>query len=73
MAEVHVKLKELIPTAKFANVEIDLEIQGEASEIVELSKNGELVEALNKAYDDADEVLQAKRTPIIEELEKGNL
>lgn len=66
---VKARVKELIPTAKYANVEIDLEIQGEKEFIV---KNAEgLKSLLSEAYDIADSVLQEKREPIIEELEAG--
>ncbi len=70
LSVVKARVKELIPTAKFANVEIDLEIQSVVTKDV---TDGDIKAALAEAYDQADEVLQAKRDPIIEELEGGNL
>ena len=71
MAEVRARVKELIPTAKFANVEIDLELEAEATELCDGSPEG-IEEALEKAYDICDKVLQKKREPIIEELDGAN-
>lgn len=66
---VRARVKEIIPTAKYANVEIDLEIEGEKEFIV--SNEEDLKGLLSTAYDIADAVLQDKRTPILEELEGG--
>jgi hypothetical protein len=75
MPKVKARVQELIPTAKFANVEIDLELHGEHTDFIEPSDDPEkdYADALEKAYDIADAILQKKRDPIIEELEKGNL
>jgi hypothetical protein len=67
---VRAKVKELIPTAKYANVEIELEIEAEAEKIV--PGEGNIETALNDVYEICDKVLQDKRDPIIEELEGGN-
>lgn len=72
MAEVRARVKELIPTAKFANVELDFEIVGEHTEVVELIESGQIGEALERCYDEADKMLQKKREPIIEELDGAN-
>lgn len=68
MATVRARVKELIPTAKFANVEIGLEIEAEHTEYDE--DDPEV--ALEKAYDMADRVLQKKRDEVIADLEDGN-
>jgi hypothetical protein len=70
MSEVRVKarVKELIPTAKFANIEIDLEIEGQSEMF---SETGDADQALSKAYDIADSVLDEKRKKVIRQLEEG--
>lgn len=74
MPRARALVREVIPTAKFANVQIELEIEGEHTEFIEPSDNPDedYAAALDKAYDIADGVLQKKRDPIIEELERGS-
>lgn len=73
MAKVRAQVEEVIPTAKFANVRINLEIEAEHTEYVESDDPEEFKEALRRSFDAADEVLQEKREPIIRELNEGNL
>lgn len=68
---VRARVKELIPTAKFANVDIDLELIGYAEDLLDVKVLKAAGKALNDAYDTADNVLNEKRIPIIEELEGG--
>ena len=63
------RVQELIPTAKFANVELDLTLTGFDSSFAD---DGDIEGALEAAYDKADSVLQKKRDPILEELDEGN-
>lgn len=69
--KVRARVQELIPTAKYANVEIDLEIFAESSVYVDDETPKGIEQALSLAYDSADRVLQSKRDPIMDELE-GN-
>jgi len=59
-------VRELIPTAKYANVEISNTVTKFVKDDTELST---YIEA---AYDDVDSALQTKRDEILKELEEGN-
>jgi hypothetical protein len=69
MAKVRARVKELIPTAKYANIELDLEIEAEAEKI---DVSGDIESALGEAYDMCERTLERKREVIIEQLEEGN-
>lgn len=66
---VTARVQEKIPTAKYANVELDLMLTGYECSFSDAS---DIEEALESAYDKADSVLQKKRDLILEELEQGN-
>ncbi len=65
MATISARVKETIPTAKYANVELDFTITKEVDD-----KNA--ADLTGKLYDELDEVFQIKRDEIISSVEKGN-
>ena len=58
-------VRELIPTAKFANVEI-------SNTVTKFVPDENLSDHLSDAYDEADKALQVKRDLILEDLDSGN-
>ena len=68
MVLIKARVQEHIQTAKFCHLEIEYDIQGFSDSFCE---SGDVEEALANAYDIADRVLDEKRTPILEDINRG--
>lgn len=58
-------VRELIPTAKFANVEI-------SNTVTRFVDDTQVEEGLSESYSEADKVLQVERDKILDDIESGN-